>query len=41
MITNGFDQSGTIPVKNKQQAMDYYKEIFGMEEVYHHTREVN
>ena len=36
MITNGFDQSGTIPVKDKQQAMGYYKEVFGMEEVYHH-----
>jgi len=36
MILNGFDQSGTLPVTNSRLAMDYYKTIFDMEEVYHH-----
>jgi len=36
MITNGFDQSGIIPVRNRDEAMNYYKEIFGMEIIYHH-----
>ena len=36
MLKNGFDQVGTIFVKNNREAMNYYKEIFGMEEIYHH-----
>ena len=36
MIKNGFDQGGILPVKNREEAITYYKNIFGMEEIYHH-----
>ena len=36
MIKSGFDLHGFIPAKNRTEVMDYYKTIFGMEEVYHH-----
>ena len=36
MLINGFDQSGTLFVKNRKEATEFYKTIFGMEEVYHH-----
>ena len=36
MLKYGFDQSGTLFVQNRKEAMDFYKKVFGMEEVYHH-----
>ena len=38
MIKNGFDQSGTLFVRNKDEAINFYKQVFGMEEVYHHMQ---
>jgi len=40
MAKKGFDQSGTILVKNRKEAVRFYKEIFGMEEIYFHMSKV-
>jgi len=36
MAASGFDKNGFIHAVNTKEAMDYYKTLFGMEEVYHH-----
>jgi len=36
MIKGGFSQRGCIFTTNRTETADYYKAIFGMEEVYHH-----
>ena len=42
MIVGGFEQSGTIFVKNREECeevMQYYMRIFGMEKVHYHMEE--
>jgi len=36
MISHGFDQFCALPVTNRREAIDFYIDIFGGEEIYHH-----